>query len=583
MKLLDTSVLFRKDNSAINTIEYIKSILHNYNIPVHIVQEVQNGDSLFSCRLQIEGTHCGTNGKGVKEEYSLASAYGEFMERLQTGFLFSVGTKTGDVNFLSSEFRTGTAQEVISCVKNLFPAMYDLESDEILVEMMEKLPKYLQYEPFYDIEKKSKVYLPISFINSFCGSNGLCAGNTPYEAINQGMCEVFERMAIKRLYTNTQKFPTIPKEYYKDLNSMELINYLENKKYFCIIKDLTLGGRIPVVGFILIDPSRTKCRLSVGSDINFDIALHRCITESFQGRKIDLLMPSTMNLIRDIEAIDTTDIWELKKGRIADEIMKQFVSGDGLLPLRFLSESETFTQTSISVFNNGALTNEDEYKILLDIAFKNNLKVFVKDYSFMKFPTYRVFIPNESFLFLSMNDLCRKILNSELLRRELRSEQGIDYNKLYDIIHATNTLGKVDADFDLNNIMGNFLLEPGLSDTHLIEIILLIKLKRFSEATTLYLNFFSKKSDKDDIALYICSLANNSENKLIAFYKSIGNKKAISNIEQFQKSIDNFDSIICTNCESCVKKNSCKSKEMAELKSKLSALRADYHEDYLSL
>ena len=75
-----------------DTISLVRNILHN---KLGILTKESNyiGESNFySCRINIanfslDELNIGTNGKGMNPEYSLASAYGEFMERLQNQML----------------------------------------------------------------------------------------------------------------------------------------------------------------------------------------------------------------------------------------------------------------------------------------------------------------------------------------------------------------------------------------------------------------------------------------------------------------------------------------------------------------
>ena len=74
------------------TIFLIRKILHE-KLGILLKEEHYVGDANFySCRIHIANNslsdlNIGTNGKGMQFEYALASAYGEFMERLQNQML----------------------------------------------------------------------------------------------------------------------------------------------------------------------------------------------------------------------------------------------------------------------------------------------------------------------------------------------------------------------------------------------------------------------------------------------------------------------------------------------------------------
>ena len=49
------------------------------------------------------------------------------------------------------------------------------------------------YVPYYDVFNKTLVNLPIDIIFNIISTSGMCAGNTPEEALVQGISEVLER------------------------------------------------------------------------------------------------------------------------------------------------------------------------------------------------------------------------------------------------------------------------------------------------------------------------------------------------------------------------------------------------------
>lgn len=77
----------RKDKLPLETINLIKKILSENKIKIKESKITNINNSVFSVRLELKNIPgVGTNGKGITKEYALASAYAEFMERLQSGF-----------------------------------------------------------------------------------------------------------------------------------------------------------------------------------------------------------------------------------------------------------------------------------------------------------------------------------------------------------------------------------------------------------------------------------------------------------------------------------------------------------------
>jgi ribosomal protein S12 methylthiotransferase accessory factor len=80
----------------LETVERVRAILDGLGIEVVESHTDEPDLGLYSCRIQMvlpEGGRIlpgiGSNGKGMTRAYSLASAYAEFMERVQNGFLLN--------------------------------------------------------------------------------------------------------------------------------------------------------------------------------------------------------------------------------------------------------------------------------------------------------------------------------------------------------------------------------------------------------------------------------------------------------------------------------------------------------------
>ena len=85
-----------KQSLPINTVYRVKDILKNVGI---LTKDTHYGQyPFYSCRVSIGNSEVsifdiGTNGKGRTFEYSMASGYAEFLERLQNQVLLSIFKK----------------------------------------------------------------------------------------------------------------------------------------------------------------------------------------------------------------------------------------------------------------------------------------------------------------------------------------------------------------------------------------------------------------------------------------------------------------------------------------------------------
>ena len=177
-----------KDSLPHETIKRIINILSELGIFLYEREWFSfsnNCHSLNLAAMELPGYF--SNGKGVSRQYALASAYAEFMERLQSGFLISKNfglmeeENFGYLDEIEMEFGDYAEKNKI-IIENL--------TDSITMEKYKDLK--IKFLPSYEAIEGEIKYLP-TFFSFACGGNGLCAGNTSEEAICQGICEIFER------------------------------------------------------------------------------------------------------------------------------------------------------------------------------------------------------------------------------------------------------------------------------------------------------------------------------------------------------------------------------------------------------
>ncbi len=538
----------RKECSPQKTIDSIRKILNDLGIETEIVSMNKSGNDIYSSRLVIKGTSMGTNGKGVTEELSIAGAYAEFMERLQTGYVFGSLNGKGCIknsygeDFIKEDFikEDTNYKEVLINLKKYFMTSYDFVSEEEANEILMDLPNRMYQAKYYHVQSSKLVPLPSRDITRMCGSNGLCAGNTPVEAVCQGICELFERMSYKTIFMNEIECPTIPTEAYVHTNSMKLISYIESKGYTVIVKDMTLGGKFPVIGVVIISPSKNRIKFSAGSDINFDIAIQRCLTEALQGRELGAFFSAEMQ--------DMFVILKLNHNLYIDnnykvkELQRAFYNGSGDIPLGFVFNNRGFNPSNLEIFINVQISNETAYKSLVKILNDNKMDLYIRDYSVFGFPTYRVFIPNHSALFASMKNICKvEVLFNKSILLPFK-EENLDI--ICDLLHKMNELMNIPKEIKSYNIFGFSLLNGDLEDTRWLEIILYIYQRNYDKAYITYKHYYEGSSTKKDLLTYLYSLKNNKSKQLKQYFLDINHNAAIERINNLEKDLDTVKSII---------------------------------------
>ena len=334
-----------------DTILWIRRILYDLKINV-IEQHFRKEGLYYSCRIKIDNNDIrnldvGTNGKGMNSMYSLASAYGELMERIQNKMLL-LATKYASPDFcynnnslskyfvgrgLSHRFfpdeilKDLSYQDFLKDLKCFCPNSFSSEKIEF-TKLSEGVLK-MYYLDFYNVMNKQVESLPYLLIRYAASSTGLCAGNTPSEAILQGLNEIFERYVLQQIYVKRITPPDIPFSYFEGTDVLHRLNRLQKETGWTFqIKDCSLGVDFPVIGLLIIDRKTNKYMFKLGADLDPEIALQRCFTESFQGTNLNSKYLKSILLDDDWNAIE--------------EHNKNVINGTGRYPKEIFSKKSSW-------------------------------------------------------------------------------------------------------------------------------------------------------------------------------------------------------------------------------------------------
>lgn len=389
-----------KSSTPDKTVARIESICHQIGIRFECI-EFSNVNADHSCRLILvnDNLRCfniGTNGKGMDEMYAKASAYGEFMERIQNKALFRTNLKYATKYFLDD-----TPDNEWKCIlkKNnlvLDFLYYPDESRRTISakEMKEKIiprffPRYLHlrenltsnsyssiFAPFTNLSEGTRVQFPVGVYRGICGTTGLCSGNTKAEAIIQGINEICERYVLQRLFLEKLELPEINLQSFKGTAIFERLDSL--KEYYNVyVKDCSLGGVFPVIGLLLVEKNSGKYSFRLGADFSIITALERCFTETFQGKDADKAV---------FHSIDITNESDLSQYGLCKK------NGTGIFPHCVLKTNDNKQQFPNIDFHS----YEEELKHYITILKDHGYTVYCKDNSFLDFPAYSIYIPGLS-------------------------------------------------------------------------------------------------------------------------------------------------------------------------------------------
>lgn len=426
---------FYKKCSPEETIRRIRQILYDCGIYIMELNDTQNGfyhshlhianDTLLPFDIQ-------TNGKGMTPAYSLASGYAEMMERLQNNLLFS-NQKFATKKFLAtlpenSLFRQKVEAAGVALDYESFPDEKNIPLEEYLCSKDCILPDFqkqylldhidslrgidLNCVPFYDVFGKRTNYIPQVFCS---GSNGMCAGNSPAEAIVQGFCEIFERYALRKIMLDECIPPQIPLEYFEGTAIYDKITALQNRKI--VVLDCSFGMNLPVIGTLIIDTDHYKYRLMMAGATTATIALERCLTEHFQASQPE----GSMHNFFGYKPFPNRTAWE---SRLINYLWSVNRADGELDVVKLLTSSADFQFEGFHTVEGDSHEEELSY-IFNHILKPNNFDCYIRDNSILGFPSYHIVVPG-------MSDVFRSYFDDD------------QYYDCYDILHHQNT-------FDLKN------------------------------------------------------------------------------------------------------------------------------------
>lgn len=573
----------RKDEKIEETIKKILRILYKLNIPIKILNVSNVFEYIYSIQVEF-GDNLGikTNGKGCSFELALASALAEGMERIQTrnSFKFWYSSKCVPQKYLYPEYITDTKLE------------------RELEKYFEKYKTYKIYKfrlDFYELKTKKVVSLPDRLINLLCGSNGLCAGNTEKEAIVQGTCEIFERYVRKLSSKGKMKMPYID-EYTVKKNACKMFDFfneLSKLGYRWKVLDCTIDNKYPVIGFLLLHKNKQKYIFTMGSDIDFEIALERCVTEMFQGKSIEDI-EEYMNKIEFAATYDEK-IWSVYQNSSYYAFIDNYINnmGENDWTLFFNTNKEEIP----SIFQK-CKNNEEAYDALIGIIDKLNINVYIFDYSYLGFCSYRVYIPElsdifefeeENFEFIDdISNSFEKIIHIKTLER---SEKQKLVKKLVSLSsnfnYRRNSFEKImfkflgKKDFDFNYLYLDFVIS-----------LIYIDLQDFNSAYKFYKRFsyehdiLSEENDNQLLKVIYIYLQQikmyNKEldviyNELSELFDDIYNRYVYINLKN-----NTILSIVywpnCPECINCIYSPECKFNDWEKLNNLLVEKQRNYYQ-----
>ena len=425
----ETPTLARyKENDPLATVCKIRGILHEAGIDL-IDEWIPAGVGGYSLRTTIAGTYLGQNGKGKTPELALASSYAEFIERLCNDMLFPATFHKGmyDDMCVSPEEKLLSASEIFSQggafmeYVALSPAFYGVHEsrlperfDEIFTGYKTRFGRDKHHVlPYYSIRDKKIYYIPGELLDITALTNGSCAGNTPHEALTQGLSEVMERYAHRVIYKKRVTPPTIPDsaiQVYPEV-WQTVAELRKNKDYEWIFKDASLGEGLPVVLAICVNKKTRTYGVRLGAHPSFGVALERTVTEAFQGKTLEQFSLSCTLDLDNGQHNEPSNYFNTVK------------TGGGQWPAELFGGTPSYP---FKEWNTPPSSNKEMFDWLVNKVLKTSRDVLIRNVSFLGFPVFRVVVPGMSDFFELSEENAKMFGEWQRVAETLRDIGGAD-------------------------------------------------------------------------------------------------------------------------------------------------------------
>ncbi|UDG79976.1 30S ribosomal protein S12 methylthiotransferase accessory factor YcaO [Candidatus Steffania adelgidicola] len=382
---------------------------------------------------------CFSNGKGLTRNAALASALGEYFERLSTNYFFSdfyLGATIATSEFVHypherwfmlTDKNTLPAGILDNRLHDFYDPNRELSGYNLVDLQSSQIERGICALPFNQQSNGKNVYIPINIINTLYASNGMAAGNTISEARVQALSEILERHVKNRIISEAISLPAIPNAVLSGYPAVaEAIKSLEASGFPLFSFDASLGGKFPVICIALFNPDNGTCFASFGAHPNFGVALARTLTELLQGRSLkdlDVFTPPTF----DNQALAEQANLET-----------HFIDSSGLISW------DMFKQESQYPFSNWNFsgTTETEFCMLMRIFQQHGSEVYIADYQHLGVYSCRILAPGMSDVYptedlLLSNNPIAIDLRSTICKLPATRWEAKDYLALLEKIYET--------------------------------------------------------------------------------------------------------------------------------------------------
>lgn len=501
-----TTYIQGKDLPLEETIANMSAILAGLGMKIEIASWRNIVPNVWSLHIRdAQSPMCFTNGKGSTKESALASALGEFIERLNCNFFYNDqfwGEEIANAEFVhypdEKWFKPGPNGELPKEILDEYCLeIYDPEKELLGTHLYDtnsgNIERGICSLPFVRQSDGETVYFPSNLIENLYLSNGMSAGNTLEEAQVQCLSEIFERAVKREIIEGEIALPDVPEEVLAKYPSIVAgIQGLEEQGFPVLVKDASLGGQFPVMCVTLMNPRTGGVFASFGAHPSFEVALERSLTELLQGRSFeglnDLPQPTFQS-----EAVTEPN-----------NFVEHFIDSSGLVSWRFFSSKSDYDFVEWDFTNEGENSNADEAAELFGILEEMGKEVYMAVYEHLGATACRILVPDYSEIYL-VEDLIWDNTNKALaFREDILNIHRLDDTRLEALVERleecelddyTEITTLIGIEFDDNTVWGQLTLLE-------LKLLIYIALKQFEEAKDLVEQFLQYNTNTVERGLF---------------------------------------------------------------------------------
>lgn len=502
----NNTYILGKDLPLEQTIANMSSIMANLGMKIEIASWRNIVPNVWS--LHIRDAHspmCFTNGKGATKESALASALGEFIERLNCNFFYHGqfwGEEIANADFVhhpdekwfKPAFRDRLPREILDdYCREIYNPDGELRGSHLYDTNSGNVKRGICCLPFVRESDGEVVYFPSNLIENLFLSNGMSAGNTIAEAQVQCLSEIFERAVKREILEGEMALPDVPQEVLAKYPQIVAgIKGLEEQGFPVLVKDASMGGKYPVMCVTLMNPRTGGVFASFGAHPSLEVALERSLTELLQGRSFEGLNDLPKPTFQSNAVTEPNNFVE------------HFIDSSGLVSWRFFSAKADFDFVEWDFSSQGEQANVDEAATLFAILQDLGKEVYMAVYHDLGAPACRILVPNYSEIY-PVEDLIWDNTNKALLFREdVLNLHRLDDKQLAkllarledsDLDDYTDIVTLIGIEFDDNTPWGQLTILE-------LKLLIHLALKQFEPAKDLVESFLQYNTNTVERGLF---------------------------------------------------------------------------------